>query len=625
MVIAGPGSGKTFTIVQRILSLICDHHISPSNILVITYTKAAAAEMKDRFEKAYTGGGSVNFGTFHSICYHILKQSGKIKENSLIKESEKRKLLQVILGTIGLASQSGYDEVTQVINAISKNKNRFSPPRKEGERKEGLQKEGLQREGQQREGEQKEEEASPYAASQSRISRQELTAIEREYERHLREQGMIDFDDMILLCLRLFSQDENCLGTYRKLFHYILVDEFQDINPPQYEILKLLAHPRNNLFVVGDDDQAIYGFRGASPKIMKQFSEDFTGAKQIMLTENYRCGAPIVRLAAEMIGQNSQRFSKEFYPIQPEGKVVFTCFDSHREQERGMAEILSALREEELLDSAVIVRTNREAALYAGYLREAEVAVKGSRIKEGDIYHGFIMEDMLSFLCYLYEGKRRGDFIGFMNKPNRFLTRKALPQERVSINALERYYEKNPQMLGMVRHFFRQLAIAEGLTPYLAVSFFRKSLCYNEYLRIRAGEEREYRRLCTLADQVQQCFKDCRPGAPVRAFVEQKALKEEAHLPQRQEEGGVHILTMHGAKGLEFDRVFLPDLNEGVIPGKDCMTPEALEEERRLLYVAVTRAKKELYLYCCKERGRKPSRYLEGLSLNGRHGPSSDG
>lgn len=601
MVIAGPGSGKTFTIVQRILSLIDYHHIPAQNILVITYTRAAAAEMKERFEKARAARakepepGSVNFGTFHSICYHILKQSGKIKENSLIKEIDQRKLIQVILKNMGLGSRSGYDAITELLHAISKGKNFACPHKTEAE-------------------------GDANGLGLTGFSEEELQRVQREYDRYLREQGLVDFDDMILLCLKLFSTQENSFGEsvldrYRKLFCYILADEFQDINPPQYEILKLLAHPLDNLFVVGDDDQAIYGFRGATPGIMQQFSADFREARRIMLTENYRCGADIVKLAEELISQNRERFAKEFYPVRPKGRVIFTCFDSHREEEMGIAEVLSGLAPGELSDTAVIVRTNREAALYAGYLKENKIAVKKSRVRKEDPYHGFIMEDVMSFLGFLYEGSKRGDFICFMNKPNRFITRTALPDERVSLRALEQYYEKNPEMLGKLRSLFRQLKIAETLTPYLAVSFFRKSLGYNAYLRGRAKEEGEFQRLSSLADQVQECFRDYKKEAPVRDFVEQKARAEGGGAAKTGQETGVNILTMHGAKGLEFDRVFLPDLNEGVIPGRNCLSAKDLEEERRLLYVAVTRARKELYLYCSRERGRKPSRYLEGLTV----------
>ena len=253
-VIAGPGSGKTFVITCRILHLITHHHILPEHILVITYTKAAAQEMKERFEKAWKAGtgdgtkgpyGNVNFGTFHSVCYNILKRSGISQSNSLIKESDKRKLLHILLGNHGLSSKCTYDNISFLINTISRMKN-F-----EGSRwQEGFQ-------------------------ENADFSFQELDMLKEEYDSYLAEQKMLDFDDMIIRCLGLLSKNPSVRGKYQKMFSYILVDEFQDINDPQYEILKMLALPENNLFVVGDDDQGIYGFRGAEPEIMKRFMEDF--------------------------------------------------------------------------------------------------------------------------------------------------------------------------------------------------------------------------------------------------------------------------------------------------------------------------------------------------------------
>ncbi|MDE6184516.1 MAG: ATP-dependent helicase, partial [Lachnospiraceae bacterium] len=274
-IIAGPGSGKTYTIIQRILYLIRHHQIRPDRILVITYTKAAAAEMKERYEKESANDqkyiGNVHFGTFHSICYHILRQCGFARYDSLIKESDKRKLLQIILNNHGLSSECTYDSITNLLNSISHMKNIS-------------------------------ESAPGGFKSNVDVPFEEFLRIKEEYDRYLREQELLDFDDMILQCYELLSKKQELCRKYQDLFQYILVDEFQDINMPQYQLLKLLAQPGNHLFVVGDDDQAIYGFRGATPGIMKQFLNDFACGKQILLTENYRSGKKIVKLAERMIG-----------------------------------------------------------------------------------------------------------------------------------------------------------------------------------------------------------------------------------------------------------------------------------------------------------------------------------
>ncbi len=624
-VIAGPGSGKTFVITCRILHLIRHHHIPPEQILVITYTKAAAQEMKERFEKAWAArdGGAggihsnVNFGTFHSICYNILRRSGISQSNSLIKESDKRKLFQILLGNHGLSSKCTYDNISFLINTISRIKN-LGNSRWQDELQENAD-----------------------------FSFQELHMLMAEYDSYLLEQKMLDFDDMIIQCLGLLSENPAVCRKYQKMFSYILVDEFQDINNPQYEILKLLALPENNLFVVGDDDQGIYGFRGAEPEIMKRFAGDFfiksaftessvkntaghravpgkypaksiagekiSAGNQIFLTENYRSGADIVELAGKMIGHNKERFPKKFHPKNPGGKVTFSCFDTRKEEEMCLLKELSCIRTELLPDAAIILRTNMEVMQYAGLLKEAGIGVKGICLSEENMFHGFMMEDMLSFLCYLYEGRQRKDFIGFMNKPNRFFARASLPFETVTSEHMKQYYQKNPAMLTEIGYFFGQIQIAASLQPYLALSLFRKTLGYDGYLRQKARDCAEYQRWMAKADNIQSCFKKYACGTPIRRFIEEQAELEGEGRPKTDRKEGVSILTMHGAKGLEFSKVFLPDVNEGVIPGRESIRANTLEEERRLLYVAITRAKKELFIYYTKERNRKPSRFLEGL------------
>ncbi|MBD5547563.1 MAG: ATP-dependent helicase [Lachnospiraceae bacterium] len=595
-VIAGPGSGKTYTIIQRILYLIKQYHIKPDKILVITYTKAAATEMKERYEKAcaadsllsshspqaYSHIENVHFGTFHSICYNILRQCGFAHPDSLIKERDRRKLLQVILNNHGLSSKCTYENITNLLNAISRMKNLS------------------------------ENDLGGFMDNID-FSSDELMQMKEEYDQYLREQGMLDFDDMILQCSRFLVSHTDICKKYQELFEYILVDEFQDINLPQYQVLKLLAHPFNNLFVVGDDDQAIYGFRGATPGIMKRFMDDYQDGKQILLTENYRSGEKIVKLSGRMIDGNKERFSKEFFPTRTGGKISVLCFDTHREEEVALIAAISVLKPEQLPCTAVILRTNREVIQFGELLKSAGIAVKGKRISDMDFFHGFVMEDMIAFLSYLYEGNKRGDFIRFMNKPNRFLTRSAILSEVVNIECIEQYYRNNASMLSEIKTFFGQLHIAASLNPFLSLSFFRKTLGYNRYLREKAKDDREYQRLMRQADQIQNCIKDFSPGSSVRDFAERKAEQAGEAFPRTTEAQGVSVLTMHGAKGLEFDKVFLPDVNDGIIPGKDCITSEALEEERRLLYVAITRAKNELTIYYTKERGRKPSRFLEGI------------
>jgi len=598
-VIAGPGSGKTTTIIQRILFLVYQRGISPSKILVITYTKAAAAEMKSRYQQAageFLHSGKkepdqekacegVQFGTFHSICWNILRSSS-LKQLSLIGEREKRELIQTLLCNLGLGGNHLYDIASAVLNEISREKNLI--------------------------GYEQSKEKWSAAALSGEVPYEEYLKIKRGYEQYLREQEMVDFDDMIMDCLKLFTIHPEVLKRYQQQFEYILADEFQDINFPQYQILKLLTAPGNNLFVVGDDDQAIYGFRGATPGIMKQFLEDYPMGRRILLTENYRSGEKIVSLAGKVIRRNQERFEKEFLPIKKGGRVRLTCFDTRKQEEEALIENLRKLSGRELSETAVIVRTNMSAAQYGELLAGSGIAVKGSQRQKNTVFHSFIMEDILSFLSFVYLGNKRRDLLGFMNKPNRFLLREALTEETVTLMQLQQYYRNNKGMQKRMEDFWRELMLAGSLGTSMAVSLFRNILGYNDYLDQKAadaGWKSIYRKQ---ADQIQEYLKDYVPGTDLRHFVEQK----EKSLGEGKEHflsEGVSVLTMHSAKGLEFDRVWLPDVNQGIMPDRKCTTDAALEEERRLLYVAITRARWELTIYYTRERGRKLSPYLEGL------------
>ncbi|MCM1125032.1 MAG: ATP-dependent helicase [Lachnospiraceae bacterium] len=593
-VIAGPGSGKTYTIIQRILYLVQKCQIDPGKILVITYTKAAAEEMRNRFRLAVSQNRKdfvqsdndslisyerVHFGTFHSICFQILRQSGK-NALSLISESKKRELVRHLMINYGQEGQDGcdnlYDAVSEILNKISREKNRKTVP--------------------------KEQDTEKYLK------------IKNQYEQYLQEQNLLDFDDMIVKCLELLNREPAILKNYQMQFEYILADEFQDINYPQYQILKLLAAPQNHLFVVGDDDQAIYGFRGAAPEIMKQFLADYPEGVSLMLTENYRSGSPIVSLAKEMIRQNKDRFDKQFYPMKEEGTVALKCFESRRREEEHLLLQLKSLTDAELNRTALILRTNIEAQQYQELLCMSGVPVMGRKTEGTRLYDSFVLRDITAFLAFIYNGKKRSDFLGFMNKPNRFLLREAFPEDTVSFANFKHYYARNPEMLKKMEIFWRQLTLAGGLSGKLAVSLFRGALGYDRYLEEKEGTPAQKRQWLSFAEQAEELFQEYAPGTDIQQFLRKREEKDSvSDRTDAVSREGVRICTMHGSKGLEFERVFLPDVNEGVIPGKRCTAREDLEEERRLLYVAITRAEKELEIYYTKERGRTISRYLRGL------------
>ncbi len=583
-IIAGPGSGKTFTIIHRILYLIKQCHISPEKILVITYTKAAAREMKERYEReiknlSFPINNPVNFGTFHSICYHILLKAGVITPSSLIKEADRRRFIQTLLQNQGIASANDFDTVSNILNEISRKKNFVKSE----------------------------------APDQIEIANVNFQTIIRKYDNYLSEQGLIDFDDMITECLRLLRNKSSVRKRYQEQFSYLLADEFQDINLPQYEILKLLAYPENNLFVVGDDDQAIYGFRGATPGIMKQFPADFQGCKRIMLTENYRSGSKIINLAGEVIKGNTDRFEKQFLSMRDGGRIECTCFDNRTEEEQALVNSLKKLENKELFNTAIILRTNLEALIYEELLMKEQIPVNGKK-QSTNLWNSVVLNDFISFLSFIYLGHKRADLFGFMNKPNRFLLREAFPFEKVSRDHPMNYYQKNHDMQNVLERFFSMLSLAEKLCPQLAISLFREKLGYDAYLKEKAITKENGNIYLRQANELQSFFGNYIPGTDLYTFVRKEEERYEKEKVGNIKGSGVAVITMHAAKGLEFDHVYLPDVNEGIIPGKKCLTKEAFEEERRLLYVAITRARNTLSIYYTKERNRKLSRFLSEIN-----------
>ena len=590
MVIAGPGSGKTHVIIQRILYLIKHHQISPNEILVITFTKAAALEMKERYEAVFSEKnfmcGQVNFGTFHSICYHILQRSGGFSPQSLISEIDKRNIMQIILANHGYAENCSQEEIFDILSVISRYKNLKNMDDCIGQQ-----------------------------CKVSAYSKEEISVFINEYQQQLSENKKLDFDDMIEECYKLLNNNPDILEQYRNQFRFIMVDEFQDINLSQYEVVKLLTGGEENIFVVGDDDQSIYGFRGAHPGIMQAFSDDYPKCKKIMLTENYRSGECIVRLAEKMIGRNTVRICKEFIPRRKDGEINFLRYETRKDEEKELTSKVKELSKDEIINSAVILRTNREVVRYREILKSAGIMVKEMRHSDNDIFHGFIIEDISAFLCFVFEGRRRKDFLRIMNKPEHYFTRLAINGEIVKKEDMKNYYYQNQEMKKKVEKFFGQIEVASTLTPYMAVSFFRKSIGYDNYLKKKSYNHQEFKGYMAQIERIHELLKHYNKRINIADYFREKEEEQGRCTEKKKAAEGISVITMHGAKGLEFDHVFLPDVNEGVIPEKKCTTLEELEEERRLLYVAITRAKNHLHIYCTEERNRKPSSFLEGIIL----------
>ena len=591
MVLAGPGSGKTTVITHRIQRLL-EQGVSPSGILVITFTKAAAAEMKERFLKLADQAGMdreigkrVSFGTFHSVFYQILRLAYRFPPGNVIGEEEKRAYLKMLIDGTELASEDQGELISSLLNEISYVK---------GERLD-------------------------LDCYYSQNCPEELfKKIYSGYEGMLREQGKLDFDDMLTMCWELFCERKDILSAWQRKYQYLLVDEFQDINRLQYEIVKLLALPENNLFIVGDDDQSIYRFRGAKPEIMLGFEKDYPGCKRVLLGTNYRSAKEIVETSLRLIGHNQVRFPKELVPARGAGRPVqLKIFENPLREMDAAARALRSYREAGYAwsEMAVLFRTGANLGLLAEKLMEYNIPFC---LRDGvpSIYSHWIARDFFSYLTLGAGGSSRADFLRIMNRPNRYFSRAAFPDSQVSFDSLLEFYADKDWMQERIYDLEGDLRTIGRLKPGPAVNYLRKSVGYDDYLREYAQFRRmEPEELFETADKLLESASafDTAEQWKEHAASYEEELKARSRANSKGQEG-VTLSTMHSAKGLEYPVVFVTDVNEGVIPHHKAAQPADLEEERRLFYVALTRAKDRLHLFAVKERyhrKQEPSRFLK--------------
>ena len=428
----------------------------------------------------------------------------------------------------------------------------------------------------------------------------QLHELRQAYEQCCRKRWLLDFDDILIYCHRLLTEDTGLCDRWKNRFRYILIDEFQDINDVQYQIIKLLSANYENLFVVGDDDQAIYSFRGADPSYMHRFLEDYPKSRQVKLNINYRCGDRILALAARSIAHNKYRFEKEIKADNSgENRVVATCFQNRAEELSFLTEEILTHRNEGL--TAILVRTNRMAESVAEACFRRQISYQ-MREKKQDFYAQKCVVEVLSMIRFVAEGRNRSDFMAFMNKPVRYINREMLQKETVDLWALLEEYREDPEQCRIIQKLQQDLAMVEMLDPFGAISYIRKVMQYDCCLSPGETGEKEKEILDELLERCREFHSHTAFLAHIAAY--RSKLEQESNRKQPEADQGnakqnlVRIMTYHGSKGLEFDTVFLPFLNSGDVPhGRNLSTME-LEEERRLFYVAVTRAKKSLYLSC---------------------------
>lgn len=597
MVLAGPGSGKTTVITERVKSLIQDAGVNPASILVVTFTRAAAEEMKARFLRlSGSSSTTVTFGTFHSVFFFILKIAYHYSVADIITESKRYELFQEITEDLDLEVEDRSNFIHAIAEEVSLVKGENIDP------------------------------SHYYAANCSDEVFREIYAA---YNRKLRAKHQIDFEDMMIFTWELFNKRADILYAWQKKFAYILIDEFQDINRLQYEIIRLLAAPKNNLFIVGDDDQSIYRFRGAKPEIMLGFPKDYPQAKIIVLDVNYRCGKPIVDCAQRVIGHNKERYEKKLRAFKQDGKpVIVKRFASIYEEYQALMQQIQTLHEKEGIayqQIAVLYRTNTGARQLAACLMEYQVPF---RMKDTlpNLFEHWIAKDWIAYIKIALGDGSRSDYLRILNHPNRYISRQVISEACASKDiwgTLKDRYAGKAWMVERVERLEYDLACIGRMRPYAAVSYIRYAMDYDTFLRDYAKDHRiEEGDLIETADDIQESAKTFRTFREWFSYMDEYAqMLQEKKQRQKDDvqEDAVILSTMHSAKGLEYEAVFIVDANEGVMPHKKAVLDPDVEEERRMFYVAMTRAKQILQIYYTAQRYHKPaarSRFVEEIFEN---------
>lgn len=530
LVLAGPGSGKTTVLTERIRYLVQECRIKPDQIMVVTFTKAAALEMQKRFERLIGMLLPVRFGTFHSIYYHILRDTYQEEFPNYLKEY-------------------CIDPKTRQVN----------------------------------------------------------------------------FDFLEEECLKILRQRPDILARWRGYAHYLLVDEYQDINSAQGQLLYLLSAPDYHIFMVGDDDQSIYGFRGAGTELMLSLPEQYPGLRLIVLEYNYRSDPTIIECAGRVINENKKRFDKAQKAGRARAKadhpVVAKGFEDTASE---IGEIISLCRQWEkagkLETSAILFRKNADSFDLVNALRRAGIPFRGGE-RGQKLWENFVWEDMRAYWNLIHGNFNRGNFIRIMNRPYRGLRRADCSGEILDLVRMSARFDRESLPGRSIKKLLTDLKRAGGLSFYSAIMYIRKGMGYERYLQEGADGGRK-----CLENNLEVLHRIQELAARYTDWesMEREVIREEKGEAKCEREG-LHIMTYHGSKGLEYENVILPELNEHIVPHRKAASEDEIEEERRMFYVAMTRAKDHLYLFYrtgTQKEPELPSRFLRCL-LDQDHSSSS--
>ena len=583
LVLAGAGSGKTRVIAHRIAYLIRNAAVRPENILAVTFTNKAAREMQERVHKILGSGRSAEpmISTFHSFCVRLLRREihhlGFKRDFTIYDTDDQRRLVKQILED----PHSPEMELSprEIMSRISYAKNHgISPDR--------------------------------YAARFPSETAEDVQRIYLKYNSRLRQLNSLDFDDLLLMSVEVLRKVPESKRHYSERYRYILVDEYQDTNRPQYELLQLLTSEHDNLFVVGDEDQSIYKFRGADIQNILKFEKDFPGARVIKLEQNYRSSQNILRVAGAVVENNTERKGKTLWTDNAGGDVV-TCYraESPREEADWIAgQIRDILDGNPDSRVAVLYRANYLSRNFEEVLMEEGIpyALVGSVAFFGRME----VKDLLAYLRIIFNPEDDVALLRIINTPPRGiggttidkLTDAAL-DKGVPVLETARQIARDPQLpgrtSGALQRFLELIdkwsALQEKASIAELFETILKDTRYVEMLQRQDTAEEAENRRANIEELIRAAAESQVRGETISEFLDRAALSTE--LDHLDPDARVALMTLHSAKGLEFDTVFLAGMEEGLFPHSQSMgSREDLEEERRLCYVGITRAKQKLYL-----------------------------
>ena len=590
LVIAGAGSGKTKVLTHKVAYLIEEKGVSPWNILAITFTNKAANEMKDRIQNLLGDiSNDMWVGTFHWVCVRILRRYidrlGFTSSFAIFDTTDQKSIVKECMKELKIDDKMFTDK--SIMYEISNAKNDMLEPEDYAKR------------------------------TNNEIRKEIISSVYALYQKKLKENNALDFDDIINFCIKLLMQEPDVLEYYSEKFKYILVDEYQDTNKSQFTLVTLLSARNGNITVVGDNDQGIYSFRGADIKNILNFENDFPGTKIIKLEQNYRCTKNILNVANSVIKNNEVKYEKKLWTENDEGQMVTAYLtDNEYEEARYVVEQVEHLRREEYYkysDFAILYRMNTQSRVFENVLNRADIPYK--IIGGLKFYERKEIKDAIAYLRLIYNTKDNLSLRRIINEPKRGVGNTSLEKiTEIADQEEKSMYEiiKNADKYGLNRVYANTREFVEVIddlvkkSSEMTVSELTEAVLKNTgYIKALEAEKTEEaeNRIENLEELLTETMEfDEEAENDLGSFLENISLTsdiDELDEPKDQ----MTLMTLHSAKGLEFPVVFLVGLEEGIFPGSRSIDePNGIEEERRLCYVGITRAKEHLFMTCAKTR-----------------------